>query len=169
VVDGDRRFGNGQCLPAGPLREPVERLAEVDLIVSRGPVLENAYPLTLTLADAVNLADANLTKPLTAFIGTQALFAIAGIGHPERFFADLRRAGLVFEERAFPDHHHFTHEDLNFGDHATVLMTEKDAVKCRGFACDRFWAVPLRGGMPPAFGDRLLQLLKARDNGQKTA
>jgi tetraacyldisaccharide 4'-kinase len=169
VVDGERRFGNGQCLPAGPLREPQGRLAGVDFVVCRGAALDHEYPLSLSLEDAVNQADATLSKPLADFAGIQPLFAIAGVGHPGRFFADLRRAGLSFEERAFPDHHPFTPEDLNFGDHATILMTEKDAVKCRGFASTRFWTVPLRGCMPPAFGDRLLQRLKGMHDGQKTA
>ena len=169
VVDGERRFGNGECLPAGPLREPPERLDSVDLVVSRGKAQNNEFLLTLTLGDAVNLAEATLRKPLTEFIGNQRLYAVAGIGHPGGFFADLRQTGLSFEEHAFPDHYQFTAEDLNFGEDATVLMTEKDAVKCRGFASERFWTVPLVGAMPPAFGVTLLQLLKAKHDGQKTA
>lgn len=170
VVDGERRFGNGECLPAGPLREPMGRLTGVDLIVCRGGLaLDNEYPLSISLTEAVNLADDSLRRPLSAFIGVKSLYAIAGIGHPGRFFADLKEEGLSFTERAFPDHHRFTPDDLNFGETSTVLMTEKDAVKCRGFACERYWNVPLRGLMPPVFGDTLLQLLKAKCDGQKTA
>ncbi len=170
VVDGERRFGNGQCLPAGPLREPVNRLAEIDLVVCRGVALANEYPLTLTLSEeAVNLTDQTLTRRLSELIGIQPLYAVAGIGNPGRFFTGLKQMGLSFEERAFPDHHAFTTEDLDFGENATILMTEKDAVKCRGFANQRFWTVPLQGEMPPAFGEALLQKLKVKHHGQKTA
>ncbi len=165
LVDGERRFGNGECLPAGPLREPVERLAEVDFVVCRGAALANEFPLTLSFGEAINLTNPSQTKPLSEFIGIQSLYAIAGIGHPGRFFAQLKNAGLSFEERAFPDHHAFTPEDLNFGENATLLMTEKDAVKCRGFANQQFWTVPLQGDLPPAFGEALLQKLKVIHHG----
>ena len=158
VIDGVRRFGNGQCLPAGPLREPVGRLAEVDLVVCRGEPRPGEFEMALSCDSAVNLADKTLTRPLAEFSGLK-LRAIAGIGHPQRFFADLKAAGLSFEERAFPDHHRFVPEDLGPDDDAWVLMTEKDAVKCRGFASGRLWAVPLRARLPPAFGEAVLQLL----------
>ena len=169
VVDGVRRFGNGLCLPAGPLREPVERLAEVDLTVCRGEPREGEFGMVLTCGDAVNLADETQAKPLAEFLGLK-LRAVAGIGHPQGFFADLKAAGLSFEERAFPDHHRFVPEDLGPDDGACVLMTEKDAVKCRGFACERLWYVPLRAQLPPAFGETVLQLLKkVKPDGQKAA
>lgn len=168
VIDGERRFGNGFCLPAGPLREPVERLGEVDLTVCRGAAGEGEYALSLACGEAVNLSDESLKKPLADFAGLK-LRAVAGIGHPQRFFADLRAAGLDFEARAFPDHHRFSPGDLGPDDGAEVLMTEKDAVKCRGFANGRLWSVPLRARLPAAFGERLLQLLKAKHDGQKTA
>ncbi len=168
VVDGERRFGNGFCLPAGPLREPARRLAEVDLVVCRGGVpTDGEYPLSLLAGEAVNLADAGLRRPLADFAGLK-LRAVAGIGFPQRFFADLRAAGLSFEERAFPDHHRYRPEDLGTDD-ALVLMTEKDAVKCRGFADGRLWAVPIKAQLPLAFGEKLLQLLKVKRDGQKTA
>jgi len=168
VVDGERRFGNGLCLPAGPLREPVERLAEVDLIVCRGQAREGEYPLALHCDQAVSLADPHLTKPLAEFVG-QKLRAVAGIGHPQRFFADLKLAGLSVEERGFPDHHSFSADDLGPDDGTPILMTEKDAVKCRNFASERLWAVPLRAQLPPAFGETVLQLIKVKCDGQKTA
>lgn len=168
VVDGERRFGNGFCLPAGPLREPVERLREVDLIVCRGEPQPGEYAMALVLGEAVNLADETLKKPLADFIGTK-LGAVAGIGHPQRFFSGLKNIGLNFEARAFPDHHRFVPQDLG-ADNAQVLMTEKDAVKCRGFANrERLWAVLLAASLPPAFGEHLLQLLRAKHDGQKTA
>ena len=169
VVDGGRRFGNGQCLPAGPLREPAGRLAEVDLVVCRGAPRPGEFGMALACGEAVNLADPSIKKPLADFIGVK-LRAIAGIGHPQRFFAELRAAGLSFEERAFPDHHRFGPEDLGPDDGAQIVMTEKDAVKCRGFANGRLWAVPLRAQLPPAFGETVLQLLKkVKPDGQKAA
>ncbi len=167
VVDGDRRFGNGFCLPAGPLREPAGRLDEVDLVVCRGEPHDGEYPLSLLGDEAVNLADESFRRPLADFVGMK-LRAVAGIGFPSRFFADLRQAGLSFEERAFPDHHRYIPEDLGLDD-ALVLMTEKDAVKCRAFADGRLWSVPLRARLPVAFCEKLLQLLKAKCDGQKTA
>jgi len=164
VIDGQRRFGNGFCLPAGPLREPPERLGEVDLIVCRGAAVPGEYPLSLACGAAVNLSDGALQRPLADF-GGMKLRAVAGIGHPQRFFDDLHAAGLDFEARAFADHHRFSAEDLGLGDGVDVLMTEKDAVKCRGFANGRLWSVPLRAQLPPAFGERLLQLLKAKRDG----
>ncbi len=168
VVDGERGFGNGHCLPAGPLREPMERLSEADLIVHRGSAREGEFLMMLAGNEAVNLADENIRKPLAEFIGAE-LCAVAGIGNPASFFAGLRKSGLSFEERPFPDHHRYRPDDLRFGDDATVLMTEKDAVKCRGFAGENFWYVPVRAELPREFGERLLQLLKAKRDGQKTA
>jgi len=168
VVDGARRFGNGLCLPAGPLREPVGRLAEADLVVYRGSPQAGGYAMELDCGEAVSLSDASVTKPLSAFAG-QRLRAIAGIGHPQGFFAMLKAAGLSFEERPFPDHHRFSPEDLGPDDGSLVLMTEKDAVKCRGFAKDGLWAVPLRARLPAEFGETVLQLLKVKRDGQKTA
>jgi tetraacyldisaccharide 4'-kinase len=169
VVDGERRFGNGGCLPAGPLREPAGRLAEADFVVCRGAAREGEYALSLVFGEAVNLADEALRKPLAGFAGMPGLRAVAGIGHPERFFAGLRAAGLAVEARAFPDHHRFAREDLGPDAGAAVLMTEKDAVKCRAFADARLWRVPLEAHLPPAFGEHLLQRLKAKRDGQKTA
>jgi len=168
VVDGERRFGNGFCLPAGPLREPVKRLREADLIVCRGEPRLGEYPMALAFGEAVNLADESLKKPLADFTGMK-LKAVAGIGHPQRFFAGLKAVGLDFEARDFPDHHRFTPQDLGPNE-AQVLMTEKDGVKCRRFAGgQRLWAVPLVADLPAAFGEQLLQLLKAKYDGQKTA
>lgn len=167
VVDGERRFGNGFCLPAGPLREPVARLNTVDLVVCRGRAEDGEYLLSLDSDEAVNLFDDTLHKPLPGFVG-EKLVVVAGIGFPQRFFTGLKQAGLSFEERPFPDHHRYIREDLGPED-AQVLMTEKDAVKCRGFGDGRLWAVPLKAQLPPSFGEELLQRLKVKCDGQKAA
>lgn len=154
VIDGSRGFGNARMLPAGPLREPVSRLASADLIVVNGvaehPSLKDletstkakALPMTLRPAEAVRLDGRERSRPLEAF-RDRPLHAIAGIGNPRRFFRDLRARGLEVIEHPFADHHPFTAAELAFDDDLPVLMTEKDAVKCAPFANPRLWAVPV--------------------------
>jgi tetraacyldisaccharide 4'-kinase len=167
VVDAARGFGNGHCLPAGPLREPPERLASVDLTVYTGTAPAGAYSMTLAGTVAVNLRDGS-RRPLAAFAG-QAVAALAGIGNPERFFEHLRREGLTIDARPFPDHHAYRPADLAFAGGGPLLMTEKDAVKCLPFAGPDHWSVPVEARLPAEFGEYLLTLLKDTCNGRKTA
>jgi len=168
VVDGERRFGNGALLPAGPLREPVERLREVDFVVTRNRPGIGEYEMLLAGDEAVSLNDPNRRKPLAALAETP-VHAVAGIGNPGRFFDFLRQAGLTVMTHPYPDHHAFAADDLRFGDALPVLMTEKDAVKCRALADARHWYLPVTAQLPPAFGENLLNLLKAKHDGRKTA
>jgi tetraacyldisaccharide 4'-kinase len=151
VIDGARGFGNGRLLPAGPLREPAARLALADIVVVNGAAehasLAPALPaeaLTMQLAahDAVRLDGRAPPAALGTFRGRRA-HAVAGIGNPRRFFAELRAHGIEVIEHAFPDHHPFSAQELRFGDELPVLMTEKDAVKCAPFADPRLWYVPV--------------------------
>ncbi|MGH8113841.1 MAG: tetraacyldisaccharide 4'-kinase [Rhodanobacteraceae bacterium] len=159
VVDGERRFGNGILLPAGPLREPVSRLHDVDLVVCNGGAPgTDEVPMRLLLADAVGVADQSVRKPLDAFSG-QRVHAVAGIGNPRRFFDSLRAYGIEVTEHLFPDHRRFAARDLEFCDEAPVLMTEKDAIKCRGFAKPSWWAVPVSADLPDGFVDDLVACL----------
>ena len=153
VIDGVRRFGNGRLLPAGPLRETEDRLHGVDFrVCNGGEPKEGEVPMRLVLADAVALCGAQ-RRPLGDFAG-QRVHAVAGIGNPARFFASLRDAGRDPIEHPFPDHHAFRRTDLEFGDALPLLMTEKDAVKCRGFAGETWWSVPVRAALPDwFFGD----------------
>jgi len=167
VVDGARRFGNGRCLPAGPLREPVERLNSVDLRVYSDEAPAGGYAMSLEGGVAVNLQDESVKELLKSFVGS-TFYAIAGIGNPQRFFSYLRSFGLEFDCREFPDHHEYRAEDLEFAKGHPVLMTEKDAVKCRAFAAANFWYVPVEAELPTEFGKSLLTLLKAKYNGPKT-
>ena len=167
VIDGARGFGNGRCLPAGPLREPPERLGAVDLVVYSGASRDGHF-MALEGGEAVHLRDETRRRPLASFVG-QPLYALAGIGHPERFFAHLRSHGLVFEPREFPDHHGYRQEDLAFAGETPLLMTEKDAVKCRAFAGPEHWYVPVEARLPAKFGEQLLTQLKAKCYGQKIA
>jgi tetraacyldisaccharide 4'-kinase len=162
VVDGVRRFGNGRLLPAGPLREPESRLRDVDFVVCNGgDAHANEVSMRLVLADAVALDAPATVRPLAAFSG-QRVHAVAGIGHPSRFFEALRAFGIEVIERAFPDHHGYAADDLRFGDGLPVLMTEKDAVKCRGFAGKAWWTVPVSAELPGVFIDDLVARMRAR-------
>jgi tetraacyldisaccharide 4'-kinase len=161
VIDGARGLGNGWCLPAGPLREPAERLESVDFIVRNGgEARPGEFLMHLEGDTAVRLSDGQ-NRPLEAFAGGKVR-ALAGIGNPERFFEYLRRHGLEVEERAFPDHHVFTCGDLTFGDDFPLLMTEKDAVKCRAFSGESLWMVPVRAVLPPEFAESVLNLLRKK-------
>ncbi|MEH0874718.1 tetraacyldisaccharide 4'-kinase [Pectobacterium cacticida] len=144
VVDGIRRFGNGWWLPAGPMREREGRLASVDaVIVNGGTPRMNEIGMTLTVGMAVNVLSGE-SRALSQF---HDVVAMAGIGHPPRFFATLRDAGVsVAREVAFADHQVYRPEQLvSLTQDATqpLLMTEKDAVKCKSFAQDNWWYLPV--------------------------
>lgn len=162
VVDGQRGLGNGLCLPAGPLREPPQRLDSVDAIVVNSGAWERggAYGARLAPVRVDRLADGE-TRSLDDFMGS-AVHAVAGIGHPERFFALLESAGITVDPRPLADHATIGESDLGFDDAAPVLITEKDAVKCRGFAPGNVWAVIVDLAFDGDDGDRLTRLLMRR-------
>jgi tetraacyldisaccharide 4'-kinase len=167
VIDGSRGFGNGRMLPAGPLREPVSRVAVADLIVINDaaehsslrsvgiPTQARALQMTLVSGNAVRLDGEESPRSLEDFRGGP-VHAVAGIGNPARFFRDLRARGLDVIEHAFADHHPFTPPDLSFGDALPVLMTEKDAVKCASFADSRLWSIPVAATFSEAQTSELL-------------
>ena len=161
VVDGQRRFGNGRLLPAGPLREPLRRLQQVDFRVSNGGApASGEIPMTLRSGLAVNLRDAR-ERSLADFAG-QRVHAVAGIGNPQRFFDSLRAAGLEPIEHRFDDHHRFVADELAFVPALPLLMTDKDAIKCRDFAQPDWWRVPASAQLPPDFFAQVLQRMHAR-------
>ncbi len=152
VIDGARGLGNRWLLPAGPLREPASALESVHAVVVterggrgradfsvRSPLLLRAQ---FDLGDAVNLLT-NERRPLAGFAQVSNLQAIAGIGHPEAFFSGLAQRGLVVKTHALPDHAPLSAGALPFPADAIVLMTEKDAVKCRQIARPDWWWVDL--------------------------
>ncbi|MEP7043634.1 MAG: tetraacyldisaccharide 4'-kinase [Dokdonella sp.] len=160
VIDGQRRFGNGQLLPAGPLREPLSRLAAVGFRVCNGAAAQaDEIPMRLVGEMAVSMTAATGTRPLESFAG-QRVHAVAAIGNPARFFDGLRAHGIDVVPHGFPDHHAFVTADLAFGDDAPVLMTEKDAVKCLAFATPGFWCVPVRAELPVAFFEAIAERLR---------
>jgi tetraacyldisaccharide 4'-kinase len=158
VIDGVRRLGNGACLPAGPLREPARRLRTVDFIIGNGRAEKGEYLMTLLGEQAVNLVDSAITCTLSGFRNS-LVHAVAGIGDPERFFSHLRIKGIRLLEHPFPDHHYFSGNELEFGDELPVLMTEKDAVKCKALAHDWFWYVPVQAQLDAVFERQLLRRL----------
>jgi tetraacyldisaccharide 4'-kinase len=168
VIDGVRRMGNGFCLPAGPLREPASRLKKADFQVVNGLGSKDEYPMRMKAVSARNLADDNDVRELSSFRGS-SVHAVAGIGNPQRFLDFLRQAGLRVEVHLFPDHHDYTEKDVDFGDDRPVLMTAKDAVKCRGFGLRNAWYVPVTIEMGADFSERLLTLLKEGTAGEKVS
>jgi tetraacyldisaccharide 4'-kinase len=159
VIDGARQFGNGACLPAGPLREPAGRLRTVDFVVSLGTAREGQYRMTLVGEHAINLSDPYVSCSLEGF-RNGLVHAVAGIGDPSRFFDFLRERGIRTLNHAFPDHYRFTTADLAFKDELSVLMTEKDAVKCQRLVHDdRFWYIPVEAQIDPALEQRVLKRL----------
>lgn len=147
VVDGGRRYGNGLLLPAGPLREP-PRPCDFR-VVNGGLAQEGEWSMLLKLGDAISLADPNKRRSLASF-ASAPVQAVAGIGNPSRFFSALRNAGLQPIEYPFPDHHAYRPEDFD-GLSGPILMTDKDAVKCRGLALDDAWAVAAEAELSPQF------------------
>lgn len=159
VLDAARGLGNGLCLPAGPLREPASRLAEVDFVVTNGEPANIFRPdqwhAVLQPVAWVAVASGVL-QPLQQFAEGTMVHALAGIGHPQRFFGTLRELGLQVIEHPFADHHAFTPADLQFADGLPVVMTEKDAVKCAPFAPANCHALRVQMVLPAGWLDALL-------------
>jgi tetraacyldisaccharide 4'-kinase len=148
VYDSVKGFGNGALLPAGPLREFQSRLKTVDVIVSNGAdsrknlACFNPVTMELVATDFYNLVDVQKKSSAQAFSQLKIL-AVAGIGNPQRFFDQLHAMGLQFESLAYADHYVFQPKDFEHTNADVILMTEKDAVKCRLFAQSNFWVLPV--------------------------
>lgn len=166
VVDSARGFGNGWLLPAGPLREPPFRLAQVDAVVFNGgpaPGVKTrktpTFGMKLEGREFRNLLNPGYTAGAGDFHGKR-VHAVAGTGDPERFFRHLQAMGLHFLPHSFPDHYSFTASDLAYDGAQAVLMTEKDAVKCRRFANETHWELPVDAVPDPALGHWVLHQLE---------
>ncbi|WP_280540148.1 tetraacyldisaccharide 4'-kinase [Chromohalobacter sp. 11-W] len=153
VVDGARGFGNGRCLPAGPLREPLSRLDEVDAVIGNGPLQQDLpvphYSMHLTPSRWRHLID-DVCYPIEGRPFNGRVHALAGIGHPARFFETLAGLNVEFDPCPLADHHRFDAADLQFSDNRPVVMTAKDAVKCRPFAHERCWVLDVEAHPDPA-------------------
>jgi tetraacyldisaccharide 4'-kinase len=169
VVDGERGFGNGTMLPAGPLRESLSRLDSVDAVLLNGgerdidiPALRQSGAMRFELrATAVARLNDSEVRHIDDF-ADQAVHAVAGIGHPERFFSMLESRRIEVIRHPLPDHAAITMEDVRFDDELEVLMTQKDAVKCKGFDSARLWYVPVEVEFDGEGGASLLELIESK-------
>lgn len=164
MLDAARGLGNGRCLPEGPLREPARRLASVDLVVSNGQQADTAeaYAMQLIPAELVNLRSGERVKAHSWGAGRQ-VEAVAGIGNPQRFFTTLEGLSLQPRGHAFADHAEYTAESFAACDPAKpLIMTEKDAIKCLGFARDNWWYLSIDASL----GDAFVSALQRRLNRQ---
>ncbi len=163
VVDGERRFGNGWWLPAGPMRERTGRLKTVSAVINNGGVPHpGELAMQLVPGPAINLLSGAKHDALTL----DNVIAMAGIGHPPRFFNTLRKLGISpVKEVAFADHQNYSAGALNalVKPGQTLLMTEKDAVKARAFASPNWWYLPVDAAVSEA--DPLLARILALCNG----
>lgn len=163
VVDGKRVLGNGFRLPVGPLRESVSRLTTVDWVVANTPsnnFLKDKIPglffipMAIQTQSFINLGSGEQYS-LDYFSGRQ-LHAVAGIGNPERFYTSLQQLGVSPIVHTFPDHHAYAENDLLFAGDLPLVMTEKDAVKCRRFAQPNWFYLSIDAQLPDFFWDALL-------------
>lgn len=177
VIDSLRRFGNGQLIPAGPLREKPQRLEQVDFIICNGDCdlefdiptytmrLEprqlchiqsgEKYPIAGIQSELAKSREDDSNKP------RHKVHAIAGIGNPERFFSSLCDCGFDIITHIFSDHHVYTADDIRFNDDYEVVMTEKDAVKCTDFARKSDWYLSVDAVIDEDFFANLLAKLKS--------
>ena len=170
VIDGARGLGNRLLLPAGPLRETIDRLSQVDQVIVNGRIGDMAGELTAVEQNAIEFQllarevcrlNGSLTRPIERFSGT-TVHAVAAIGNPTRFFDMLRAHGIQVIEHALRDHAKLTSDDLDFGDNFDVLMTEKDAVKLKAVGADKFWTVPVELSIDPLVAGPWLEQIESR-------
>lgn len=174
VVDGSRGLGNGHLLPAGPLRETAGRLAKVDYVITNGDWTDRPDGMDVNVmhlvASHVYSLDGATKITATQFRKKHSgkkIHAIAGIGNPQRFFNTLEALGIQAVQHRFPDHHLFSLDDFSsIATGSTIIMTEKDAVKCRSLGLENSWYVPVDTHLPDdfesLFKDRLAKLMKER-------
>lgn len=158
IVDAEKGLGNALCMPAGPLREPPERLKEVDFVIVNGKEnvdLPVSYQRMILTPTAITNLTTEESLPPNSNEPGPVIHAVAGIANPDRFFRMLRELGRQVIEHPFPDHHSFDLSDLVFGDSLPVIMTEKDAVKYRllnpGLVHQEFWYLEVCAELPPVF------------------
>tara|TARA_B100001939_G_C16937115_1_gene616544 strand:- start:224 stop:2743 length:2520 start_codon:yes stop_codon:yes gene_type:complete len=151
VIDGKRRFGNNLTFPAGPLRESKSRLNSVDFVVNNsGPTKDNEYLMNISPSKFIHLKTGK-SYLIKDWPMHKQVHAVAGLGNPGRFFDLLARLGFDITRNSFPDHHNFDEEDLTFLDHLPIIMTEKDASKCRSFNNNKIWYLTIEADVSDKF------------------
>ena len=174
AVVSSKGFGNGWLLPAGPLREPVGRLREVDLIVTQDvlnpiPMKTNVpyYGMALEPTLIYSALDLKILKKVEAFPKEKLIHAIAGIGCPDQFFQLLAACGFQVIPHPFPDHHRFAQKEILFHDDLPIFMTEKDWVKCRSFVGSNHWVLSVNAVLDSGFDRQLVDLLEKSLQGSR--
>jgi subfamily B ATP-binding cassette protein MsbA len=161
VIDGKRRFGNNLTFPAGPLRESKSRLKSVDFIVNNsGPTKDDEYLMNISPSKFVHLKTGK-SYLIKDWPMHKQVHAVAGLGNPGRFFDLLVRLGFDISRNSFPDHHNFNEDDLIFLDHLPIIMTEKDASKCRTFDNNKIWYLTIEADVSDKFISELDLKLKS--------
>ena len=160
VIDGKRRFGNNLTFPAGPLRESKTRLSSVDFIVNNsGPTQEDEHLMNISPAKFVHLKSGK-SYPIEKWPMHKQVHAVAGLGNPGRFFDLLARLGFEIIRHPFPDHHNFDESNIFYLDHLPIIMTEKDASKCRSFDNNKIWYLTIEADVSDKFIEELDNKLK---------
>lgn len=162
LLDQTRDDKNTSLLPAGPYREPHSRLSSVDIVVAHRVEQGAGDDVVMSLEAGQPLPVS--TSLQTEFDASDGVHAVAGIGNPQRFFRTCRGQGWTIEEHVFDDHHQYVASDLDFGDGKPVIMTEKDAVKCKNFATNLHWYLPVDVKMSTSFIRSLKPLLSRITN-----
>lgn len=171
IIDGNRLFGNGLLLPAGPLREGVWRLKQADLVIFNGKraskskaLNDDSLLMTLAANELIHIKTGE-KRSLAGFLELEeTVNAIAGIGDPQRFFNTLKQLGFTIKKQhGFIDHKDFTESDFKlFNQDIPLLMTEKDAVKCQAFAQENWWYLPVSAQFSEKDEQAILKCLKAK-------
>ena len=161
VIDGKRRFGNNLSFPAGPLRESKKRLDSVDFIVNNsGPTEDGEHLMNISPSKFIHLKSGK-SYPVEEWPMHKQVHAVAGLGNPGRFFDLLARLGFDIVRHPFPDHHNFMSSELHYLDHLPIIMTEKDASKCKDFDNNRIWYLTIESDVSDKFIDELDAKIKS--------
>ena len=166
VIDGKRRFGNNLTFPAGPLRESSKRIKSVDFVINNsGPTEENEYLMNISPSKFVHLKSGKKYS-IDEWPMHNQVHAVAGLGNPGRFFDLLSKLGFDLIRHPYPDHHNFQSSDIFYLDHLPIVMTEKDAAKCKVFDNNKIWYLTIDADVNNKFIDKLIKKLKSFSNEQ---
>ena len=161
VIDGKRRFGNNLTFPAGPLRESKNRLKTVDFVVNNsGPTDEDEYLMSISPSNFIHLKSGK-SYSIDNWPMHKQVHAVAGLGNPGRFFDLLEKLGFDIIRHPFPDHHNFLSSDIFYLDHLPIVMTEKDASKCKDFDNNKIWYLTIDADVSNKFIEKLDKKLQS--------